>query len=208
VGDEVMLSTGQLPAQFKGKLSDPYTGPFRVVAVKGDVNVELELPPSLKRIHPVFHVDRLKRYVRSTVEWPSREQQDRPPPVLVDGEEEWEVEKIVGKRESTVAVEAEAAGADDDSKEAEGGVRRSARLRATASRRRAPRQERRKVIQYLVKWKGFDDDDNTWVKEDDLENARNAVDDYEHQQRIERGEEAVAVMVVTADGVSDGTRRL
>jgi len=199
----VMLSTEQLPAKFKGKLSDPYTGPFRVVAVKGDVNVELELPPSLRQIHPVFHVDRLKRYARSTVEWPSREQQDRPPPVLVDGEEEWEVERIVGKRESTVAVEVEATGADDDSKEAEGGVRRSARQRATAARRRAPRQQRRKVIQYLVKWKGFDDDDNTWVKGDDLENAREAVEDYEHQQRMERGEEAVAVMVITGHAEDD-----
>jgi hypothetical protein len=201
VGDEVMLSTEQLPAKFRAKLSDPYTGPFRVVAVKGDVNVELELPPSLKRIHPVFHVDRLKRYVRSTVEWPGREQQDRPPPVLVEGDEEWEVERIVGKREWTVPAETGLArpGADDDSKEAEGAVRRSARLRATAARR-APRQQRRKVIQYLVKWKGFDDDDDTWVKEEDLEHAREAVDDYEHQQRLERGEEAVAVMVVTACG--------
>jgi hypothetical protein len=198
VGDEVMLSTAQLPARYRGKLSDPYTGPFRVVAVKGDVNVELELPPAMKRIHPVFHVDRLKRYVRSAVEWPGREQQDRPPPVLMDGEEEWEVERIVGKREATVAVDVQQAEGEDDSKGAAGAVRRSARLRATASRR-APRQERRKVVQYLVKWKGFDDADNSWVKETDLEHAREAVDDYEHEQRLERGEEAVAVMVITTD---------
>ena len=199
VGDEVMLSTQQLPARYQGKLSDPYTGPFRVVAVRGDVNVELELPPSLRRLHPVFHVDRLKRYVRSTVEWPGREQQDRPPPELVDGEQEWEVERIVGKRESHVAVEVEEARGDGDSKEAAGAVRRSARLRTAAAARRAPRRERRKVTQYLVKWRGYDDSDNTWVKEEDLEHARDAVDDYEHQQRLERGEEAVAVMVVTAD---------
>ena len=50
-----------------------------------------------------------------------------------------------------------------------------------------------------MKWRGYDDSDNTWMKEEDLEHARDAVDDYEHQQRLERGEEAVAVMVVTAD---------
>ena len=155
--------------------------------------------PSLRRLHPVFHVDRLKRYVRSTVEWPGREQQDRPPPELVDGEQEWEVERIVGKRESHVAVEVEEARGDGDSKEAAGTVRRSARLRTAAAARRAPRRERRKVTQYLVKWRGYDDNDNTWVKEEDLEHATDAVDDYEHQQRVDRGEEALATMVVTAD---------
>ena len=52
---------------------------------------ELSLPPDWK-IHPVFHVSNLRRYVRSTefsrVEKP-------PPPILVDGEEEHEVEAIL-----------------------------------------------------------------------------------------------------------------
>jgi hypothetical protein len=54
-------------------------------------------------------------------------------------------------------------------------------------------------VQYLVKWKGFDDADNSWVKEANLEHAREAVDDYKHQQRLERGEEADAVMVITME---------
>jgi hypothetical protein len=49
----------------------------------------------------------------------------------------------------------------------------------------------------LVKWKGWDEADATWKAEDELDQAREAVEDYEHQQRVERGEESVALMVIT-----------
>ena len=52
---------------------------------------ELSLPPDWK-IHPIFHISNLRRYVHSAkfslVEKP-------PPPILVDGEEEYEVEAIL-----------------------------------------------------------------------------------------------------------------
>ena len=52
---------------------------------------ELNLPPDWK-IHPVLHISNLQRYVYfaefSHVEKP-------PPPILVDGEEEYEVEAIL-----------------------------------------------------------------------------------------------------------------
>jgi Chromo (CHRromatin Organisation MOdifier) domain len=195
VGDEVMLSTKNLPA-FRDKLSDLYTGPFRVISVKGDVNVELELPPSMKKIHPVFHIDKVKRYVRSAVEWPGREQEDRPPPVMVEGEEEYEIEKIIGKREEEV----EMAEDDDPSAAAavseDGSTRRSNRLKA-ARRRQQLQKAKQTVVKYLVKWKGWDDDQASWKAEDELVHARELVEDYEHQQRVERGEESVALMVVT-----------
>jgi hypothetical protein len=49
-----------------------------------------------------------------------------------------------------------------------------------------------------VKWKGWEAASASWVAEDALDYAREAVEDYEHQQRVERGEESVAMMVVVS----------
>jgi len=215
VGDEVMLATKGLA--HRHKLTDAYVGPFRVTEVIGDVNVRLDLPDAMGRTHPVFHVEKLKRYVRSTVDWPGRRQHDRPPPVWVDGEEKWEVDRIIGKREKwvTVPVDAEEEpvpdeGASDEAKvsdDATAGLRRSARLRSHASARSAPLLQHRhgrvrratqqvRQIQYLVAWKGWDDSQATWQTEADLALASDAVEDYEHQQRLTRGEEAMGLLVI------------
>jgi hypothetical protein len=56
----------------------------------------------MKQLHPVFHVSKLKVYQDGAAQWPERSQHDliRPPPEIInqDGEEEWEVEKILKKR--------------------------------------------------------------------------------------------------------------
>ena len=44
------------------------------------------------KIHPVFHVDLLTRYRKTKAHGPNYE---RPPPDIIDGELEWEVEKII-----------------------------------------------------------------------------------------------------------------
>jgi hypothetical protein len=58
------------------------------------VAYQLDLPPSWK-IHNVFHATLLSPYKET-------EEHGRnfpePPPDLIDGEEEWEVERIVGMR--------------------------------------------------------------------------------------------------------------
>ena len=87
VGDLVMLSTDKL-AVGRGKLKDRWVGPFPVKeAYSNGVNVRLELPDEYSRLHPVFHVERLKRYVPSAVDWPNRQQPDRPRAKLSDRKE-------------------------------------------------------------------------------------------------------------------------
>src|SRR6202012_5504462 len=98
VGDLVMLSMKNL-AQGKTKLSDRYAGPFRVAEVRDNgVNGRLELPAAFKRIHPVFHVEKIKRFTESQRDWPGRPLVERPPPVLVDGTEQYWAKRILDKR--------------------------------------------------------------------------------------------------------------
>src|ERR1700761_525310 len=98
VGDLVMLSMKNL-AQGKTKLSDRYAGPFRIAEVRDNgVNVRLDLPAAFKRIHPVFHVEKIKRFTESQQNWPGRSQVERPPPVLVGGTEQYWAKRILDKR--------------------------------------------------------------------------------------------------------------
>jgi hypothetical protein len=73
------------------KLAPRRYGPFKVAAKLSPVTYRLTLPPSMK-IHPVFHVDLLTRYRETEAHGPNYE---RPMPDIIDGEPEWEVEKII-----------------------------------------------------------------------------------------------------------------
>ena len=48
----------------KGKLSPRYIGPFKILARKGEVAYELELPARLSEVHNVFHISQLKKCLR------------------------------------------------------------------------------------------------------------------------------------------------
>jgi len=76
------------------KLMERFVGPYKVKKIISSNAVELELPNTIK-IHPVVNVSRIYRYV-GQVEEQKREQ---PAPVIIDGEEEWEVEKILNKQQ-------------------------------------------------------------------------------------------------------------
>jgi hypothetical protein len=58
------------------------------------VNYRLELPEQWS-IHPVFHIDLLTPYRETIMHGPNYQ---RPPPDLVEGEEEYAVEKILDSR--------------------------------------------------------------------------------------------------------------
>jgi hypothetical protein len=100
VGDQVMLSTQNLPKPLPGlahKLLHVYYGPFSIKSKVSDVVYELELPATWK-VYPKFHVNLLKPYYDGSQVFPSRPLPERPPPALVDGQQEWVVDRIIGKR--------------------------------------------------------------------------------------------------------------
>ena len=56
--------------------------------------IELELPSTVK-IHLVVNINRLRRYIGQV----KGQKKEMPQLVVIEGEEEWEVEKIINKRE-------------------------------------------------------------------------------------------------------------
>ncbi|XP_027181721.1 uncharacterized protein LOC113780102 [Coffea eugenioides] len=66
VGDQVFLKITPLKASLitgKGKKLQPkFVGPYKILQRVGNVAYRLELPPSLSRIHNIFHVLMLKKY--------------------------------------------------------------------------------------------------------------------------------------------------
>ena len=94
VRTEVVLNTHnlqQLDKHLPLKLHRSWVGPFKVEKVVSPVADRLSLPPSWK-IWPIFQVSNLKRFRRSN----EFVREDQPlPPILVDGEEEYEVEGIL-----------------------------------------------------------------------------------------------------------------
>jgi len=97
VEDLVLLSTKDLKWQMKGrrseKLTERFIGPYKIKRIVSSNAIELELPRTIK-IHPVVNVSRVQLY-KSQVEG---QKKTPPKPVIIEGEEEFEVEKILNKR--------------------------------------------------------------------------------------------------------------
>ena len=138
VGDLVMLSTKDLKYQMverrTEKLMERFVGPYKIKKIVSLNAVELELPSTIK-IHSVVNVSRIQRYVEQ-VEGQKKEQ---PAPVVIEGEEKWEVERILNKWQIQ--------GKD----------------------------------KYLVQWKGFATESDTWEGRENLENAKEAVEEYKKE---------------------------
>ena len=66
-GDMVFLKVSPMKRVMrfgkKGKLVPRYIGPFEIRSRVGEVAYRLILPHELSRIHPVFHVSMLRKYI-------------------------------------------------------------------------------------------------------------------------------------------------
>jgi len=138
ISDLVLLSTKELKWHMKGrrseKLTEQFVGPYKVKNIILANVVELQLPPSV-HIHPVVNVSKLQMY-KSQVE---EQKATKPALVIVQGEEEFEVEKILNKRKI---------------------------------------QGRDK---FLVHWKGYMAEADTWEDRGNLRNARKLVEEFERK---------------------------
>jgi Chromo (CHRromatin Organisation MOdifier) domain len=140
-GQRVWLEGKNLPISHGTvKLSPKRYGPFLITKLISPVASQLDLPASWN-IHPVFHNNLLTPYVETNAHGPNFTQ---PPPDLIDGEAEYEVEAIRNHRYFG----------------------------------------KNKRLQYLLKWKGYPEADNTWESEDQL-NAPELLKQYNRRHNLQ-----------------------
>jgi len=136
VGDLVLLSTKDLKWQMKGrrseKLIEHFVDPYKVKGIISSNAIELELSKSI-RIYPVVNISRVQLY-KPQVEG---QKKTPPKPVIIEGEEEFEIEKILNKRMI------------------------------------------RGKEKFLVRWKGYTVEEDTWENRENLENAKELVKEFE-----------------------------
>ena len=125
IGNQVWLEGKNLKFPHQAtKLNPKCYGPFKIIKEISPVAYQLQLPPSWN-IHPVFHASFLSPYSKTPSHGPNF---SRPPPNLINNEEEYEVEQIKVHRSFG----------------------------------------RLKCLQYLIKWKGYPESDNTWEDATDV----------------------------------------
>ena len=96
-GDFVLLNTRNLNPEHTGlqkisKLAPRFIGPYRVLSLN-NTSAKLQLPPGVQ-LHPVFHVELLKRYrTPKSIATPIR-------PVLSDGTLGYSLERIVRRKKN------------------------------------------------------------------------------------------------------------
>lgn len=133
VDDLVLLNSKNIsiPEGRVKKLANKYYGPFKITQIISKTAYKIELPVGWN-MHPVFHVSKLKKFIQDE----SREQSERPDPIIIDNEPEYEIEGILDHR------------------------------------------TRYKHKEYLILWKGYPLEDASWVKESDLDNAKETLQKY------------------------------
>ena len=132
-GDKVWLKARNLKRQLSNsKFAPKREGPFVIIKVLSPITYELRIPKTWK-IHPVFHASLLSPYGETDVHGPNFL---KPPPHLIEGEEEYEIEKIL--------------------------------------RHRGPPSNR----SFLIQWKGFSVEDDSWEPERNLKHSKAALTEY------------------------------
>ncbi len=97
-GQRVWLSTKDLPLRSPSrKLAPRFIGPYRVTKVVNLVAIRLKLPPALGRVHPVFHVSKVKPVFSSPLN-PAGDRPTPPPPRLIDGSPTYTVRRLLDER--------------------------------------------------------------------------------------------------------------
>ena len=126
VGEKVFLDATDISTTRPSKkFAHRYLGPYPVVRPVGSHAYRLKLPPSMSRIHPVFHVVKLMPVPLDLIE--GRQARPPPPPDIVGGENRYEVEEVIDSR------------------------------------------MRYRKLQYLVRWKGYGREEDSWLAEGDLD---------------------------------------
>ena len=96
-GDLVWLEAEDIATtRPSAKLSHKRLGPYPIEAKVGHGAYRLTLPPQLRKLHPVFPIVKLTPAEADPL--PGRRTAPPPPPTLVDGNEEFEVEEILDSR--------------------------------------------------------------------------------------------------------------
>jgi hypothetical protein len=95
-GDYIWLEGHNLHLDVpSAKLAPKHHGPFPIKRVLSPITYQLTLPGTW-RIHDVFHVDLLTPYIKTEFHGPNY---TRPPPDLIQGEEEYKVKKVLDSRQ-------------------------------------------------------------------------------------------------------------
>ena len=93
-GDRVYLDASDIKTtRLSLKLSHRRLGPFEIECQVGPSAYHLKLPHGMRQLHPVFNVVKLSAALEDPIL--GRKLQAPPPPIVIDGEEEWEVEEIL-----------------------------------------------------------------------------------------------------------------
>ena len=93
-GDKVWLDMQNIKMNYHKKIGPKREGPFKILKVLRPVTYRLKLPSTWK-IHPVFHTTLLRQYKETDVYGVNFPQ---PPPDIIEGEEVYEVERILKHR--------------------------------------------------------------------------------------------------------------